>query len=277
MPAFNRDGLSFHYRESSRVGTSFVFQHGLGGDASQTFGIFNPPDGIRMITLDFRGHGETYPAGSRNGFGIHQFADDLRVFLDHLRISKAIIGGISLGAAVTLNFALRFPSRVVGLALSRPAWLNEPSAPNLQIYDLIADLIRTKGVEQGLETFLQTPQYASIEQESPDAAASLVGQFRHPRATEALARIECLPLTAPFHDFDELHRFTQPVLVLANRRDPIHPYEYGVTLADAFPAAIFREITPKSDDKARHTVDVQHYLQEFLLSLLNVQSVHSSS
>ena len=59
---FDRDGLSFHYRDEGD-GLPFVFQHGLGGDLSQPFGVYRPAAGVRLIGFDFRGHGETRPLG----------------------------------------------------------------------------------------------------------------------------------------------------------------------------------------------------------------------
>jgi pimeloyl-ACP methyl ester carboxylesterase len=54
--------------------------------------------------------------------------------MDYLRLPQAIVGGISMGAAVALNFTLRFPERVLGLILSRPAWLDGPLPSNVRIY-----------------------------------------------------------------------------------------------------------------------------------------------
>ena len=51
MPFFTHDGLNFHYLDKGR-GTPFVFQHGLGGDVSQPFGIFAPPPGFRLLGFD---------------------------------------------------------------------------------------------------------------------------------------------------------------------------------------------------------------------------------
>ena len=51
MPAWTHDGLEFYYREAGQ-GLPFVFQHGLGGDSEQTFGLFVPPPGVRLLTLE---------------------------------------------------------------------------------------------------------------------------------------------------------------------------------------------------------------------------------
>jgi pimeloyl-ACP methyl ester carboxylesterase len=66
MPAIERDGLSFHYLDEGHPsGRPFVFQHGLGGDVSQPAGVFSPPSGVRLLSLDCRGHGGLLPAAGR--------------------------------------------------------------------------------------------------------------------------------------------------------------------------------------------------------------------
>ena len=103
MPIFYHDGLQFHYRETGR-GIPFVFQHGLGADVNQPFGLFRPPSGFRLVTFDCRAHGQTVPLGDERKINIAVFADDLAALLDHLSIPSAVVGGISMGAAVALNF-----------------------------------------------------------------------------------------------------------------------------------------------------------------------------
>ena len=127
MPHFQRDGIAFHYRDTGQ-GVPFVFQHGLGGDAAQTFGLFAPPPGYRLITLECRGHGDTRPLGDPDKLSLGVFVDDLCALLEHLALPQVVVGGISMGAAVALMLTLRRPERVRGLVLSRPAWLDEPLA-----------------------------------------------------------------------------------------------------------------------------------------------------
>ena len=263
MPIFPRDGITFHYRESGR-GIPFLFQHGLGGDVGQPFGLVDPPPGFRLIAMDFRGHGETRPTGDEGKLGIAAFADDLAALLDHLGLPRAVVGGISLGAAVALNFTLRFPRRVLGLILSRPAWLDEPFPGNTRVYPEIARLIRAHGARQGLELFEGSPEYRAVLEASPDAARSLAGQFTSPRAEDAVARLERIPRDCPCRHRDEWHAIRVPTLVLANRQDPIHPFAYGAALAAAIPGATFAELTPKSAGVEGHAADVRRAIAAFL-------------
>jgi pimeloyl-ACP methyl ester carboxylesterase len=268
MPYFTHDGLQFHFLDTGQSGgVPFVFQHGLGGDANQPLRVYQPTPGVRLLTLDCRAHGQTTPLGDESKLSLHTFAADLRAWCDYLRLECIVMGGISMGAAVALRFALDHPERVVGLLLSRPAWLDQPAPPNLAIYSLVARLIRERGAQEGLAIFLHTAEYQAILHESPDAASSLVGQFTHPRAEETVARLERIPNDAPLRDLRELQSLHVPTLVLANRQDPIHPYDYGVALAQAIPGAQFRALTPKSINAARHAADVQRHVDAFLSGL----------
>ena len=264
MPVFEHDGIRFHYRDIGS-GVPFVFQHGLGADVSQTFELFQPPSGVRLLGFDCRAHGETLPLGAEEKIGVEQFGEDLRAFLDHLKIERAVIGGISMGAAISLHFALRNPERVLGLVLSRPAWLDESRADNMRVFSTIAEFIRKYGAWEGAQRFQQTAAYQEVLKVSPDNANSLVAQFVHPRAEETVAKLERIPAYVPSHTRAEWKRIRVPTLVLANRQDAIHPFEFGEVLAQTIPGAALVEVTPKSVSKEQHTADVQRALTDFLV------------
>jgi sugar phosphate isomerase/epimerase/pimeloyl-ACP methyl ester carboxylesterase len=261
--AFDHDGIRFHYR-SQGAGLPFIFQHGLGADLTQPFGLFRPPDGVRLLGFDCRAHGKTRPVGPPEKINFQTFADDLLALMDYLQIERAVVGGISMGAAVALNFVLRHPDRALGLVLHRPAWLDAPRRENVAVFSVIADLLRQHGPEKGLELFKQTPAYQLALAGSPSTAASLAGQFLHPRAREAVARLERIPSDCPGPDRRQWRAIAVPTLVLANGRDAVHPLEYGVTLAREIPGAEFKELTPKADSVERHQEETQRFLEDFL-------------
>lgn len=263
MPFFDHDGIRFHYRESGS-GIPFVFQHGLGADLSQTFDLFQPPTGFRLITFDCRAHGETRPVGPDEKISVEQFANDLAAFLDHLGIQQAIIGGISMGAAIALCFALEHPERVLGLVLSRPAWLDESRADNMRVFSSLAEFIRKYGAWEGAQRYQETPAFQNVLKVSPDNANSLLAQFAHPRAEETVAKLERIPCYAPKHTRADWKRIRVPTLILANRQDEIHPFHFGEVLAAEITGAHLVEVAPKSVSKEQHAADVQRALREFL-------------
>ena len=265
MPIFHYDGLRIHYRETGS-GIPFVFQHGLGGDVNQPFGLFQPPAGFRLIAFDCRAHGQTVPLGDDRKISISAFADDLAALLNYLSIPSAVVGGISMGAALALDFTLRFRNRVLGLVLSRPAWLDQPFPADRNTFLKIAKLIRQHGAIRGAELFKETKEYQKCLNQSPDSADSLLGQFAHPRAEDTLIKLERIPLHVPAHKREDWASITVPTLVLANRQDPIHPYEFGETLARMIPGAELKELTSKSVSVEAHSADVQRHLETFLKS-----------
>jgi pimeloyl-ACP methyl ester carboxylesterase len=263
MPFFEHDGIRFHYRESGE-GMPFIFQHGLGADLNQIFDLFRPPAGVRLLAFECRGHGETRPLGPEEKISVEQFTEDLRAFLDHLRVKRAIIGGISMGAAIALRFALEYPSRVSGLVLSRPAWLDQSRADNLRVFATLAEYIRKYGAWEGAQRYQRTEAFQSVLKKSPDNANSLLSQFAHPRAEETVAKLERIPAYVPKHSRADWNKIAVPTLVLVNQQDEIHPFEFGEVLAREISNAQLVELTPKSVNKELHAADVQRALENFL-------------
>jgi pimeloyl-ACP methyl ester carboxylesterase len=263
MRVFDHDGLRFAFHEEGQ-GLPFVFQHGLGGELSQPLLVYQRTRGVRLLGYDFRGHGQTRPLGDVSRLSIATLADDMVALLDHLGIDRAVVGGISLGAAVASNFALRFPGRTLGLVLSRPAWVDGPHPENVRLFSMIARLIREFGARKGLDRFCTTAEYEAIERESFESAASVIGQFTQPRAEECVARLERLPPDRVCEARAQLGAINVPTLVLGNHQDPIHPWDLATAIAKLIPGAVLRELTPKSISVEGHAADVQKANNEFL-------------
>lgn len=70
----------------------------------------------RVIAPDLRGFGETESA--EGPATMNRMADDVARLMDHLEISQAVIGGLSMGGYVALAFYKQFPSRVRALVLA---------------------------------------------------------------------------------------------------------------------------------------------------------------
>src|SRR5579859_2275602 len=268
MPLFRKD-ITFVYRDTLNKGAEdtdlpVAFLHGIGGSMSQPTALLDPlPPGIRLISMDCRGHGLTIPLGAPEKLSFDSLADDLISLLDELEIPQALIGGISMGAGVALNLALRYPDRVLGLILSRPAWLDGPMAA-CEVYLQIASLIHRYGPEEGRQRFESTKTYRLLLGSSPDAARSLLGQFDEARAVDALERLEYLPQDRPIPALQALVAVRVPTLVLATKLDPIHPLLYGKKLARSIPGAKFQEVTAKSLSQEQHRREMHRCMFDFL-------------
>jgi pimeloyl-ACP methyl ester carboxylesterase len=268
MAYFHHDGIDFHFRDEGQ-GVPFVFMHGLGGNVEQPSTLYEPIPGVRFITLDFRGHGETRRFGRPENFRFSVFAQDLLALMNDLNIDQAVVGGISMGAGVALHFALHYPDKVNGLILSRVAWEDKPMPENnRRVYEEIARHIRQYGPRTGKTMFLNTDVYKNMEGPFPDTAQSLLRQFEYEYAAETWPKYLYIPRDAPNFDRSEWEKITVPTLVLANRKDPIHPFEFGQFLAKRIPNALLKEVTSKSVDPIRHMQECKRYIGEFLTAFL---------
>jgi pimeloyl-ACP methyl ester carboxylesterase len=285
MAWFCSDNLRFNYATRGSGPKTFFFQHGIGGTLVQPLrflqrideqgsGVDKPGacliQQLRLAAFDFRAHGRTRP-GDRQKLRLDIFADDLIAFMDHLQVKSAVLGGISMGAAVALNAVVRYPERCVALVLVRPAWLNgSMCATAVAAYrEVVKYLAEEVSPEIALQKLERSDIYRAVVQQSADAGKSLLGQVRcvvsDPSLREAaLARLSHLPGGQPSIDLPKLAALSVPTLVLATPNDPIHPLSYAQSLAATIPAALYVELAPKRLDDAPHIHEVNTQLVSFL-------------
>src|SRR3990170_7223479 len=129
------DGLALHYVVEGH-GPAVVLVHGLGAFAeSWRHTLAALAARATVLALDLPGFGAS--AKPRTRYRLGYFAGALNGFLDALGIRQASLVGHSLGAAISLTYALTHPSRVERLALVGgvvpgfsypPPWLYRPLA-----------------------------------------------------------------------------------------------------------------------------------------------------
>ena len=187
---------------------------------------------------------------------------------------------------MALNVAVRYPGRVSGLVLSRPAWLDGPMpVENVARYATIARLLRAVGaatdpdraLRGAVAEFEASDDYRELLASSPDTAQSLRGQLTNERAVDGVARLERLPPDRPLADLRAAEAVRVPALVLAHRQDHIHCFKFGARLVAALPGARLVALTPKSIDRERHAVEVQRCLEAFLGRFRSPRATTASS
>ena len=241
----------------------FIFQHGMGGDADQPLGYVGATPPTRVIALNARGHA---PSGDidPDTASFDRFADDLIALADQLALTEFVVGGISLGAGTALNLTLRYPDRVAGLVLCRPAWLDQPQAEfNRAAYAEIADLLDAHPAD-AVQRYPESAIYQSVRRTSPAAAASLLGQLTRPRAAENSLILRAFPGSSPTNSADTWRGIAVPTLVIGHHDDPFHAYEIAHAHAEAIPDAQLCTVPSKDADQARFTTDIRRALHQFL-------------
>ena len=121
--SFAHDGHRLVYDlYGSSSGPLVVYLHALLLDAELNRGIAQAlaEQGYRVALLDLLGHGRSDKPTHASTYRIDSYADQVVALLDHLGVEKAVLGGISLGANVSLFAASRYPERVRALILEMP-------------------------------------------------------------------------------------------------------------------------------------------------------------
>ena len=205
--------------------------------------------------------------GPEAAYDFSVFAADLLAHLDDLGVERAVVAGVSMGAAVALRFALDHPERTRALALVRPAWIEVPMTDNLTPNVEVARLLRSLPAAQARAAFEASDDYRRVSAVSPHAGQSLLSQFTRPQAVERSVRLDRMPRSVPYRDPRELGAIASPTLVIACRRDPLHPVEFAETWAGLIPGARLEFVISSADDVARHRQDVRAAISTVLHAL----------
>lgn len=249
--------LALHQRGS---GKAFVFQHGLCGDARQTFEAAPDLPGWQLSTLDCAGHGAS-PATPP--YSIARFADDVVKLIETLP-GPVVLGGISMGAAIATRIAVMRPELVRGLVLVRPAWGTQAAPSNMQPNAEVGRMIAAGSDREAFENS-QTARH--LAQAAPDNLASLLGFFdRQPLAVTATL-LTNISADGPGITGIDLANLALPVLVCGTAQDAVHPLSLARDLAALIPQSRFTELPPKGADKPAHLAAlhdaIANFLQEF--------------
>lgn len=257
---FLRDGLPLAVQEAGD-GRPVLLQHGLGGDAKQTAEAWPAPPGWRRVTLECRGHGASPPGPA----SFEAFAEDLAALAATLG-PPVVLGGISMGAALSLRLAITHPRLVRALILIRPAWIADAAPPNLAPVREAAALLRGHPPDEARAAFLATDIARRLAEESPDNLASLLGYFDVPRE----GRADLLAAIAADHpgvSEAQIAALGLPTLVLGTPDDAIHPIAMARGLADLVPGARFVELPSKSRARLAHFAALHAAIADFLKDL----------
>ncbi|GIU85264.1 MAG: alpha/beta hydrolase [Acidimicrobiales bacterium] len=218
---FTFEGLSLYYEEFGEGDDVVVYLHGLLLDSCMNRGLARAIASTgrrRVVLLDLAGHGRSDKPLHAGAYRMDLFGRQVVALLDHLGVDTAILGGVSLGANVSLQVAVAFPERVRALILEMPVL--EIATPGAALVFvpllLLARFARpVVGAVTGLVRRLPRPPH--------DAARSVMESMSTP--PEVIAAVLHGILVGPVApSIEDRKKIDVPVLVLAHPRDFIHPF-----------------------------------------------------
>src|SRR5437667_5083895 len=140
------NGIEIDYSVSGR-GRPVILSHGYGATGRMWDGQRRTlGDRYQLITWDMRGHGQTESPNDGARYSTELTVADMRALLASLGVSRAVVGGLSLGGYVSLAFYLAHPEMVDALIIcdSGPGYRNAEArtAWNQRAHEGAAELER---------------------------------------------------------------------------------------------------------------------------------------
>jgi pimeloyl-ACP methyl ester carboxylesterase len=218
---FEFEGHELVYDVYGRGDRLVVYLHGLLLDSDLNRGIAEAlaRRGHRVVLLDLLGHGRSDRPAHASEYRIDTYAEQVFGLLDHLGAEDAVLGGVSLGANVSLFAAARQPARVRALVLEMPVleWA-VPSAALVFVPMLLAAHYGRAVMEPLSRLLRRLPRTPFGPLNSVLHAGSLP-----PEAMSAILHGILVGPVAP--TLEERAAITAPTLVLGHRFDLIHPFD----------------------------------------------------
>jgi len=223
MPyAKTSDGFKLYYEEHGAGGTPLVLAYGIGGNTEMwDVNVAALSAKHRLILWEPRGHARSDSPEDPAKVSFARWALDLRDVLDHLRLRRAHVGGLSLGAGIATRFTLCFPARVTSLLVT-----NSSSAAGLplSVDNLVMRAQSIKiTLEKGLDAMAEyameaNPNLVERLRIDPGARQEFYEEYR--RLSPIGYANSLRALLAMDHITDELPKIRVPVLLIGGDRDP---------------------------------------------------------
>jgi len=204
------------------LGPPVLLIHGAGGHQ-----LYWPPQvrrlhDQRVFAMDLPGHGRSDGVGHHR---VEDYTEDILGFMEELRLNAAVWVGHSMGGAIALDAAIRFPRRVLGLGLVGSGARQR-----------VDPVILRSAAQQ--ETFP-----AAIRLLSERSFAAGTGQRLKELALARMAEMRSSVLLGDLmacDAFDRLGRIEQigaPTLILCGAEDRMTPPTYSEQLHDRIRAS----------------------------------------
>ena len=118
MSVVRLNGIDINYEEHGDPnGAPILLTHAYAATLQMWRPQFTAWTGYRVIGWDMRGHGGTDSPATQDAYTEKLTVEDMAALLRHLDVERAVIGGLSLGGYLSLEFQHAHPEMVRALVL----------------------------------------------------------------------------------------------------------------------------------------------------------------
>jgi pimeloyl-ACP methyl ester carboxylesterase len=213
------DGVKLHYEEAG-AGIPVVFVHEFAGDArSWEPQLRHFSRRYRCIAYNARGYPPSEVPEDVERYSQARARDDIRAVLDGLRIDRAHVVGLSMGAFATLHFGMAYGDRAISVTVAGGGYGSHPGHYRKFQEDSRknAELIRREGMARFVETYGRGPQRVQYEIKDPRGFDEYLDQFKEHSALGAMNTLLGVQCRRPsFYDLiAEMGRMQVPALIMS--------------------------------------------------------------
>ncbi|OMI33162.1 alpha/beta fold hydrolase [Streptomyces sparsogenes] len=233
MSTWSSEGITLGYGDEGS-GDPLVLVHGHPFDRT----MWRPQvehfsrAGWRVITPDLRGYGESTVAPGKTT--LEAFARDIAGLLDHLGVDRFILGGLSMGGQIVMEFHRLFPGRIRGLLLADTFAAAETEEGRTWRYEMAERLLR-EGMagyaEEVLPKMVAPHNIQALPAVAEHVLAMMSGTSPEGAAAALRGRAERPDYT------DMLREIAVPTLVVVGSDDEFTPVEDARLIHDRVPDA----------------------------------------
>ncbi|NRP13926.1 MULTISPECIES: 3-oxoadipate enol-lactonase [unclassified Aliiroseovarius] len=221
-----------------REAPALVFAHALGADLTMWDALLPQlPDGLRVIRMDMRGHGQSPcpPAEQGDAYPMGHLVRDVAATLDRLGVRDCTFVGISIGGIIAQGLAAERKDLVRALVLSNTAVkIGTPA-----LWDARMEEVRRGGIAAVIGQNMQRWFARSTHRDHPELVLRAAEVMQ---ATPLAGYLGCMGAIAETDLYESTARLTLPTLVTAGSEDGSTPADLVRELADLIPGADFRLI-----------------------------------
>ncbi len=217
----------------------------------------------RVISYDLRGHGQSEVGDGQ--YTLELFVDDLIMVMDHLKIARAVLCGLSMGGYVALRAVERHAGRFTGLVLCDTK--SEADSNEAKIKRAAAiGAVKKNGARSFANEFIKSVLTEKSLKTRPDLVEFVLnlicGNSPQGIAGALLALASRTDTTAA------LSKMTLPALVLVGEEDKLTPPSAAESMLKLLPHAVMHIIPEAAHLSNLENPDVFNgRLQEFLVNL----------
>ena len=265
------DGVKLYFEETGS-GTPIIFIHEFSGDhrAWETQVRYFSRR-YRCITFCARGYPPSEVPDNLEKYSQRRAVDDAKDALDHLKIAKAHVVGLSMGGFAAMNFGIIYPDRALSVVIGGVGFGAEPekTAQFRAEVELVAQRREKEGAKKFAPIYGAGPGREQLQMKDPRGYKEFIDQLSEHSEKGAAMTLRGVQMRrpSPFDLEADLKKMTVPTLIMHGDEDR-PALGTGAFLKRTIPSAGL-VVLPK----AGHTINLEdpglfnQHLQDFLTTV----------